>query len=96
MSFSADEELDKKALLAAIADRPIGELGTELVVGDEVETYTLTLADTTIQPSFALSGIRHIALLRPTNDDELSRAHGIGPAKLERYGPGLLAIVNGP
>ena len=37
--------------------------------------------------------LRDIANLRPRNADELALAHGIGPAKLERYGPGLLAVV---
>ena len=34
-----------------------------------------------------------IAMLRPRTSAELSMAHGIGPAKLERYGAGLLAAV---
>jgi ATP-dependent DNA helicase RecQ len=37
--------------------------------------------------------LRDIANLRPRNADELALAHGIGPAKLERFGPGLLAVV---
>ncbi|MFO0631758.1 MAG: RecQ family ATP-dependent DNA helicase [Nannocystaceae bacterium] len=37
--------------------------------------------------------LREIAMLRPRTSAELSMAHGIGPAKLERYGAGLLAAV---
>ena len=37
--------------------------------------------------------LREIAMLRPRTRDELQMAHGIGPAKLERYGDGLLAVV---
>jgi ATP-dependent DNA helicase RecQ len=37
--------------------------------------------------------LREIAMLRPRNRDELLLAHGIGPAKAERYGPGLLDAV---
>ena len=37
--------------------------------------------------------LREIAVLRPRTSAELAMAHGIGPAKLERYGEGLLAIV---
>jgi len=37
--------------------------------------------------------LREIALLRPGSLDELSQAHGIGPAKLERYGDALLDVV---
>jgi ATP-dependent DNA helicase RecQ len=39
--------------------------------------------------------LREIALLRPRNLQELELAHGIGPAKLEKYGAGLLAVVLG-
>jgi ATP-dependent DNA helicase RecQ len=37
--------------------------------------------------------LREIAALRPRSLTALEQAHGIGPAKLERYGPGLLEIV---
>ena len=37
--------------------------------------------------------LRDIALLRPNSLEELKLAHGIGPAKAEKYGDGLLAIV---
>ncbi|MCR9163209.1 MAG: RecQ family ATP-dependent DNA helicase [Nannocystaceae bacterium] len=37
--------------------------------------------------------LRDVALLRPRTLDELGLAHGIGPAKLEKYGEGLLACV---
>jgi ATP-dependent DNA helicase RecQ len=37
--------------------------------------------------------LRDVALLRPRTMDELALAHGIGPAKLERYGAGLLRVL---
>ena len=37
--------------------------------------------------------LRDIAVLRPRTAEELAMAHGIGPAKLERYGEQLLAVV---
>lgn len=37
--------------------------------------------------------LREIAMLRPRTREELALAHGIGPAKLERYGDGLLAVI---
>jgi ATP-dependent DNA helicase RecQ len=37
--------------------------------------------------------LREIARLRPRGREELLLAHGIGPAKLERYGAELLAVV---
>jgi ATP-dependent DNA helicase RecQ len=39
--------------------------------------------------------LREIALLRPRNLQELELAHGIGPARREKYGAGLLAVVLG-
>ncbi len=38
--------------------------------------------------------LREIALLRPRSLQELELAHGIGPAKREKYGAGLLAVVS--
>jgi ATP-dependent DNA helicase RecQ len=40
--------------------------------------------------------LRDIAALRPSTLDELALAHGIGPAKLRKYGAGLLEIVRDP
>ena len=37
--------------------------------------------------------LRDIAMLRPRNAAELEMAHGVGPHKAERYGPGLLRVV---
>jgi ATP-dependent DNA helicase RecQ len=39
--------------------------------------------------------LREIATLRPRTLHELGGVHGIGPAKLERYGRGLLEVVAG-
>ena len=36
---------------------------------------------------------REIAAARPKTLEELSGLYGIGPAKVERYGPGLLDVV---
>jgi ATP-dependent DNA helicase RecQ len=37
--------------------------------------------------------LREIVLDRPESDADLQRVHGIGAAKAERYGAGLLAVV---
>jgi ATP-dependent DNA helicase RecQ len=37
--------------------------------------------------------LRDIATIRPLTEHELGEAHGIGPAKIERYGAGLLDVV---
>ena len=47
-------------------------------------------------PAFVVASdrtLRDIALLRPSTSDALLLAHGIGPAKVERYGPQILAAV---
>ncbi|MBW2392764.1 MAG: ATP-dependent DNA helicase RecQ [Deltaproteobacteria bacterium] len=38
--------------------------------------------------------LRDLALLHPRNREELLLAHGIGPAKADRFGKGLLEIIN--
>ena len=38
--------------------------------------------------------LRDIATLRPDTLQALEMAHGIGPAKVEKYGEALLAVVN--
>jgi ATP-dependent DNA helicase RecQ len=40
--------------------------------------------------------LRDVAAMRPRTLDDLLLAHGIGPHKAERYGPGLLDVVNAP
>jgi ATP-dependent DNA helicase RecQ len=37
--------------------------------------------------------LRDIALLRPRTLAELEQAHGVGPHKAERYGPGFLRVI---
>jgi ATP-dependent DNA helicase RecQ len=47
-------------------------------------------------PPYVVAGdrtLREIAATRPTTLGELSALYGIGPAKVERYGPGLLEVV---
>ena len=47
-------------------------------------------------PAFVVASdrtLRDIAVLRPRSLDELKLAHGIGPAKAERYGQQLLGAV---
>lgn len=37
--------------------------------------------------------LRDVAALRPDDPEALARAHGLGPAKVRRYGAGLLEVV---
>ncbi|MEM7160718.1 MAG: ATP-dependent DNA helicase RecQ [Myxococcota bacterium] len=74
------EELDPEAELVFAALR---QYRLERAREDGVPPYVVA-SDRTL---------REIAMLRPHNLDELSQAHGIGPAKLERYGDALLEVV---
>ena len=59
--------------------------------------HRLELARAASVPPYVIASdrsLRDIALLRPADLDELQLAHGIGPSKAEKYGEGLLAIVN--
>ena len=47
-------------------------------------------------PAYVVAGdrtLRDIAHLRPQNLFQLETCFGIGPAKVEKYGEGLLAVV---
>ncbi len=37
--------------------------------------------------------LREIAMMRPTNESDLAQVHGIGPAKIEKYGAAILGVV---
>jgi ATP-dependent DNA helicase RecQ len=58
-------------------------LRQELARADAVPAYVVA-SDRTL---------RDVALLRPRTLEELQQAHGIGPAKAERYGRQLLEVV---
>ena len=58
--------------------------------------HRMTLARREKVPPYVIASdrtLRAIVLLRPANLEEIKLAHGIGPAKAEKYGDGLLAIV---
>jgi ATP-dependent DNA helicase RecQ len=37
--------------------------------------------------------LREIAMMRPTNEGDLALAHGIGPAKVAKYGEAILDVL---
>ena len=58
--------------------------------------YRMTLAREEKVPPYVIASdrtLRDIVLLRPASLEELKLAHGIGPAKAEKYGDDLLSIV---
>jgi ATP-dependent DNA helicase RecQ len=65
---------------------------------EALRRHRLTLARGEGVPPYVIASdrsLREIALLRPRNLQELELAHGIGPAKRDKYGAGLLAVVSG-
>jgi ATP-dependent DNA helicase RecQ len=67
-------------------------------VFEALRLLRLELAREESVPAFVVASdrtLRDIALLRPRTLDELKLAHGIGPAKAERYGGRMLAAVAG-
>jgi ATP-dependent DNA helicase RecQ len=64
---------------------------------EALRRHRLALARSEGVPPYVVASdrtLREIAQLRPRNLQELQLAHGIGPARLEKYGAGLLAVVS--
>jgi len=66
VSFNSDEKLDREEVLEDLAKDDFLDFSTELLAGDDLQTYTLTGANATFSTSHPLSRIRHI-VLRPTD-----------------------------
>ena len=67
-----------------------------LVLFEALREWRLDQARAQGVPPYVVSSdrsLRDVATLKPRNLDELKLAHGIGPAKAERYGPGILQVV---
>jgi DNA helicase-2/ATP-dependent DNA helicase PcrA len=79
----------------AVAE-PVGEHDPELF--EALRTWRQQVATETDKPAFTVlvdEALRAVAATRPTTVAELARVRGIGPAKIDRYGAALLAIVAG-
>jgi ATP-dependent DNA helicase RecQ len=64
---------------------------------EALRRYRLTVAREQGWPPYVVASdrtLRELAELQPRTPDELRLAHGIGPLKIDRYGPGLLAVVS--
>jgi DNA helicase-2/ATP-dependent DNA helicase PcrA len=64
----------------------------------ELKDWRRTVARAAAVPTFVVatdSTLRAIASVRPESAAALAQVSGIGPARLERYGPSILAIVAG-
>ena len=63
---------------------------------DALRRHRLEVARSEGVPPYVVAtdrALRDVAALRPATPAELEQAHGIGPAKLRRYGAGLLEVV---
>ena len=72
----------------------LDEAGRELF--EALRTFRIEQARRQRVPPYVIASdrtLRHVAALRPDSLAALELVHGIGPAKAERYGPALLAVV---
>jgi ATP-dependent DNA helicase RecQ len=70
--------------------------GEAQVVFEALRAYRLDRAREDGVPPYVVASdrtLREVAMLRPRSLGELAMAHGIGPAKLEKFGSGLLSVV---
>jgi ATP-dependent DNA helicase RecQ len=71
-------------------------VGQELF--EELRRHRLTVARAQGVPPYVVASdrtLRDLARRRPTTLEDLQLAHGIGPAKAERFGAGFLAVLAG-
>jgi DNA helicase II / ATP-dependent DNA helicase PcrA len=81
---------------ARAVPRLTGEVDAALL--EALHAWRSDLARRTSKPTYTVLGdatLSAIAELKPTTVPELARVQGIGPAKIDRYGPELLALVAG-
>lgn len=77
---------------------PEGPSAEDKALFDALATWRRRLAKASQVPAFVIfsdATLRAVAAARPTSAGALLAVPGIGPVKLERYGPTLLEIVNG-
>jgi superfamily II DNA helicase RecQ len=77
--------------------REAAELDTAaLALFDALRRHRLAVARAEGLAPFIVASdrtLRDIAMLKPRTPAELELAHGVGPHKAERYGPGILRVV---
>ena len=81
----------KRKVVATIDDSAVDE-----GLFEALRKHRMQLAREQGVPPYVVAGdrtLREIAATRPSSLDELGVLYGIGPAKLEKYGPGLLEVV---
>ncbi len=74
----------------------VDDSAVDLGLFEALRRHRLRLAREQGVPPYVVAGdrtLREIAATRPSTLDELCALYGIGPAKVEKYGPGLLEVV---
>jgi DNA helicase-2/ATP-dependent DNA helicase PcrA len=69
----------------------------DVALFEALRAWRLALAHETSKPAFTIltdAVLVAIARQRPQDTRQLVRIHGIGPAKIDRYGAAVLAIVD--
>jgi ATP-dependent DNA helicase RecQ len=67
-----------------------------LALFQRLRTHRMALANRDGVPPYVVASdrsLRDLALLRPNSREQLLLAHGIGPAKADKYGADLLAVI---
>ncbi len=85
---------DRQGAKPVIAEQPLAETDRSLL--DQLKALRMQLAKASNVPAYVIfhdKTLRQIASLRPKTLDELSRIHGIGEAKLKKFGEGFLQVV---
>lgn len=82
---------------------PAAQLGDEVILDaaalalfQRLRAHRLQLASRDGVPPYVVASdrsLRDLALLRPSSREQLLLAHGIGPAKADKYGADLLAVI---
>ena len=80
---------------AAVADEVVLDPAA-LALFQRLRAHRLQLANRDSVPPYVVASdrsLRDLAVLRPTSREQLLLAHGIGPAKADKYGAELLAVI---
>jgi len=82
--------------LAPALDAELGLDARGEALFERLRAHRFALAKSLGIPAYMIASdrsLRDVARLRPTSREELTLAHGIGAAKAERFGDGLLEVV---
>jgi len=84
----------RKAPKTSLPDEELDE--GQRALFESLRAHRLEVAQQASVPAYVVASdrtLRDLARLRPTDEHALLDAHGIGPAKAERYGAGFLAVI---